>query len=181
MTPLAAIASDDRQMCDQSPETQVEVTAQRLSFHDATYVFDSCTILIARLETLLSSQHALQKVHSKSHKPFQRLWNEKFVANLLHLYRRLQTFLFLILIRKTRDQFDALVSDDVLDDLEPNVHDICIKEWPGGRQPFGTTWPWNIRPSLVVLWVRGSLPVAGLLLKKSGSLLDVLPTSSGQT
>lgn len=25
-------------------------------------------------------------------------------------------------------------------------------EWPNGQRPLSTTWPWNIRPSLVVLW-----------------------------
>lgn len=25
-------------------------------------------------------------------------------------------------------------------------------EWPSGRRPLSTTWPWNIKPSLIVLW-----------------------------
>jgi hypothetical protein len=25
-------------------------------------------------------------------------------------------------------------------------------EWPNGRRPLSSTWPWNIKPSLVVLW-----------------------------
>lgn len=25
-------------------------------------------------------------------------------------------------------------------------------EWPNGRRPLSTRWPWNIRPSLVILW-----------------------------
>lgn len=25
-------------------------------------------------------------------------------------------------------------------------------EWPNGRRPLSTTWPWNIKPSLLVLW-----------------------------
>lgn len=25
-------------------------------------------------------------------------------------------------------------------------------EWPSGRRPLSTTWPWNIKPALVVLW-----------------------------
>ncbi|KAL8942873.1 MAG: hypothetical protein Q9216_001416 [Gyalolechia sp. 2 TL-2023] len=27
-----------------------------------------------------------------------------------------------------------------------------FSEWPNSRRPLSTTWPWNIRPSLVVLW-----------------------------
>ncbi|KAI4286996.1 MAG: hypothetical protein L6R35_003753 [Caloplaca aegaea] len=27
-----------------------------------------------------------------------------------------------------------------------------FSEWPNGRRPLSTTWPWNIKPSLVVLW-----------------------------
>lgn len=25
-------------------------------------------------------------------------------------------------------------------------------EWPNGHRPLSTTWPWNIKPSLLVLW-----------------------------
>ena len=25
-------------------------------------------------------------------------------------------------------------------------------EWPSGRRPLSTTWPWNIKPALVILW-----------------------------
>ena len=25
-------------------------------------------------------------------------------------------------------------------------------EWPNGRHPLSTTWPWTVRPSLLVLW-----------------------------
>ena len=25
-------------------------------------------------------------------------------------------------------------------------------EWPNGHRPLSTTWPWNIKPSLFVLW-----------------------------
>ena len=27
-----------------------------------------------------------------------------------------------------------------------------FSEWPSGHRPLHTSWPWNIRPSLVVLW-----------------------------
>ena len=30
--------------------------------------------------------------------------------------------------------------------------DAWFAEWPGGRRPLSTTWPWNVRPSLLVLW-----------------------------
>ena len=25
-------------------------------------------------------------------------------------------------------------------------------EWPGGRRPLNTTWPWDVKPALMVLW-----------------------------
>jgi hypothetical protein len=27
-----------------------------------------------------------------------------------------------------------------------------FSEWPGGRRPLSTTWPWNVKPSLLVIW-----------------------------
>ena len=30
--------------------------------------------------------------------------------------------------------------------------DAWFAEWPSGRRPLSTTWPWNVRPSLLVLW-----------------------------
>ena len=30
--------------------------------------------------------------------------------------------------------------------------DAWFAEWPNGRRPLSTTWPWNVKPSLLVLW-----------------------------
>lgn len=30
--------------------------------------------------------------------------------------------------------------------------DAWFAEWPSGRRPLSTTWPWNVKPSLLVLW-----------------------------
>ena len=30
--------------------------------------------------------------------------------------------------------------------------DAWFAEWPSGRRPLSTTWPWNVRPALLVLW-----------------------------
>ena len=27
-----------------------------------------------------------------------------------------------------------------------------FSEWPNGERPLSTTWPWNVKPSLIVLW-----------------------------
>lgn len=31
-------------------------------------------------------------------------------------------------------------------------NDNWFTEWPNGHRPLSTTWPWNVRPSLLVLW-----------------------------
>ena len=30
--------------------------------------------------------------------------------------------------------------------------DVWFTEWPGGRRPLNTTWPWDVKVSLLVLW-----------------------------
>ena len=178
-TTLTLIASDDRLVCDKSPETLIEAATDRLSFSDLTYVFESCTILIARLEPLLRSTFSSLQHQSESTKSDHRLQNEKFVANLLHLLHRLQTVVFLILIRKTRNEINGSALRYTSEHVQRNEDKQCLKEWAGGCQPLSTTWPWSIRPSLMILWVSHILLIMYFALTEAGSLLDVLPIQAG--
>jgi hypothetical protein len=48
----------------------------------------------------------------------------------------------LLSVRERRRQSHKILS----------LRDDYFSEWPGIRKPLGSTWPWNIKPSLVVLW-----------------------------
>ena len=78
---------------------------------------------------------------------------EKFLANLEYLllwFRQcaLDAILsyFLVLVEKAVVHFfqHSLMKKGALYDW--------FSEWPNGQRPLSTTWPWNIKPSLIVLW-----------------------------
>ncbi len=73
--------------------------------------------------------------------------DEKFIANLEHLLRRLQHILFDLLVQKSIEllNIEALY-------WQQHLNDGIFAEGPGRRQQLSTTWPWNIRTSLLVLW-----------------------------
>lgn len=77
----------------------------------------------------------------------------KFVLNLEHMLLCLQQAALQAIIWRS------------LGFLEDEIHrwrehwqqqkqfcDSWFCEWPSGRRPLSTTWPWNIKSSLVVLW-----------------------------
>ena len=78
---------------------------------------------------------------------------EKYKANLEHLIMSLQ-----------KDAMDAIVQhyiemseDGLLRWYQYWLHkrgaiDDWFAEWPNGQHPLSTTWPWNIKPALLVLW-----------------------------
>lgn len=80
---------------------------------------------------------------------FDDIISEKFYANLEHLLRCLQQvalnaiaclcvgLLVTDLFRWSHHQRDA---------------DGRFAEWPNAQHPLNTTWPWNVRTVLLVLW-----------------------------
>jgi hypothetical protein len=127
-----------------------------MSLQHVAYAFDLSTFLINRLDQISSDNgHASQswKTHDVDCK---RLKDEKYIANLLHLLRRLQYFLFQILVHRSLKRLDDLHDDWKKQDSRQEGKSLdagWFSEWPSGERPLSTTWPWNIRPSLVVLWV----------------------------
>ncbi|KAK6441691.1 hypothetical protein LTR95_002082 [Oleoguttula sp. CCFEE 5521] len=73
-----------------------------------------------------------------------------YIANLEHLLLCLQQQLFCLLIELCAELLRKHIAECQKD------HDRYCKEWffeyPDVRHPLSTTWPWNIKPSLVVLW-----------------------------
>lgn len=79
--------------------------------------------------------------------------NKKSIANVEHTLRYLQ-----------RAALEALIFHGIRwleEKIQPWQHSWLqerqldfgwFSEWPNSRRPLSTTWPWNIKPSLVVLW-----------------------------
>jgi hypothetical protein len=159
---LTKIAANDRLLLDRSQKTLVEALIEHISLPHAAYVFDLSTFLINRLD-LISNDNGLACQTWKTYNAnCRRLKDEKYIANLLHLLRRLQYFLFQILVRRSLKRLDDLHDDWKKQDSRQEGKSLdadWFSEWPSGERQLNTTWPWNIRPSLVVLWVsRGLSP-----------------------
>ncbi|MCJ1281451.1 hypothetical protein MMC26_000770, partial [Xylographa opegraphella] len=79
-----------------------------------------------------------------------------FVANLEHLLLCLQQAALKALMSHSLGLLEAeiLYYQDRKEYWRPRKRrdDDWFSEWPSGRRPLSTTWPWNIKPSLVVLW-----------------------------
>ncbi|KAI9773004.1 MAG: hypothetical protein M1839_002274 [Geoglossum umbratile] len=73
---------------------------------------------------------------------------EKYIANVEHLLLRY--------IYDLRYQLRKLILLRLVVEVHLWAQQILdqgwFSEWPNGRPPLCSTWPWNIKPSLVVLW-----------------------------
>lgn len=124
------------------------------SLAEACHVFDLTTRLLARLECRQAGYHEAEAKDYPHCRPQPwSIHDEKTVANLEHLLYCLQQDAwnalvqhFLRIIDADRDHWDRYWQQIV------QLDDGWFAEWPNGRRPLSTTWPWNIRPSLVVLW-----------------------------
>jgi len=105
---------------------------------------DLTTLLLARL-------HQLQGDHLKNETDDPNL--VKYNANLEHLIRCLQQAALEALIRLSLKlmEAEALRWNNYRRRLA-QILDGWFAEWPNGQHPLSTTWPWNIKPSLVILW-----------------------------
>lgn len=78
---------------------------------------------------------------------------EKAIANLEHVLCCLRQAALEALIYRELESFEEVVEQWHQHWLQGRQLDHgWFLEWPNGRRPLSTTWPWNIRPSLVVLW-----------------------------
>ena len=150
---LSQIAANDRLFFSHSHDTLAETFAEQITVPHAAYLFDSTTFLISRLEVVSGDSSNASKSWNEYDPDCKRLKNERFIANLLHLLRRLQHVLFQILVHRSIKHVDELVSNWRDYWLQrKKLDDGWFTEWPSGERPLSTTWPWNIRPSLVILW-----------------------------
>jgi hypothetical protein len=154
--PISKVAADDNLLLCRSRETLAETLTKHISLQHVASAFDLATFLINRLDLIIRDPgHASQCWRTYS-ADCRRLQDEKYIANLLHLLRRLQYFLFQILVHKSLKRLDDLHDNWQKQDSRQEGKRLdadWFSEWPSGERPLNTTWPWNIRPSLVVLWV----------------------------
>jgi len=115
---------------------------------EVSHILDLTTILLDRLYHAKKAQDAKREPCAG----FDGIKLEKFIANLEHLLKCLQQAALEALIR---------YSLELLEGDNHQRHDYWHhwklpdddwSEWPSGRRPLSTTWPWNIKPSLLVLW-----------------------------
>jgi hypothetical protein len=78
------------------------------------------------------------------------LLDETFIYNLQHLL----DLYYGKLVKRIVNEY--LRSDQIVSENYRRIRAECgdgwFHEWPNIRRPLSTTWPWNIKPSLVVLW-----------------------------
>ena len=78
---------------------------------------------------------------------------EKFVANLEHLLRCLRQTALDAVIRHYLNSVAAYILHWHHYWLfQRRIDEGWFAEWPNNQRPLSTTWPWNVKPSLLVLW-----------------------------
>lgn len=75
---------------------------------------------------------------------------EKILANLEHLIRCLRHAVIEALLREAFKLLEIQFWGQYL--RQQRANESCFAEWPNGQPPLSTTWPWNVKPSLLVLW-----------------------------
>ena len=147
---LTKTAADDELFLSRSQDNLIETLAQHATVQQAAYMFDSSTFLIGKLEAL---QLDKARKWAEADADCRRLNEESYIANLLHLLRRLQYVLFQVLLHRSIIRLDECALHwQTYWRQQRKLGGDWFTEWPSGQRPLSTTWPWNIRPSLVVLW-----------------------------
>ena len=143
--PLSTVAAHDRLFLNHKG---VDLSHRPLK--EASHILDISSALIERL------QHAQAERRCKG---CEGEWKdpadyEKYLANLEHLLLSLQQAAFEALLRHSLDllQHDYQHWHRYLEQQQRRASAEYYSEWSSGRPPLNTTMPWNIKPSLVVLW-----------------------------
>ena len=150
---LTNVAADDRLLLSPAHNDWIATLAHAVTLPYAAYLFDLSSLLIDRLEVLRSNPTSSNARWAACDIDCKRLGDEKFMANVVHLLRRLQYTLFQILVRRSLMQLDEIAAHwQRYWQQQKKLGEGWFAEWPDGQRPLSTTWPLNIRPSLVVLW-----------------------------
>ena len=103
---------------------------------------------------LWSGDHAIRNSSGLSEESSSgELDYDKFIANLQHLLRSLQQNALEAFICHYLNIVEAHILHWHLHwRHSERIGEGWFAEWPNSQRPLSTTWPWNIKPSLLVLW-----------------------------
>lgn len=142
---LSTVANSDKFFVKRDTEIHVE----RLSLKGLTHLLVLVKDLLNSLERTPSSRGGVRTL-VEGNELLDLHLDETSVANLEHLLLCLRDQLLRLLVAKLVE----LVHRHVIEcQRDQDKHgEEWFFEFPSGRRPLSTTWPWSIRPSLAVLW-----------------------------
>ena len=111
------------------------------------------TALLARLQDYSGSNIQHIRESENGGVSYGDLEGGKFIANLEHLLRCLEKLALDAILR----YYVTIVEAHILHwhhywQYQKRIDEGWFAEWPNGQRPLSTTWPWNVEPSLLVLW-----------------------------
>lgn len=116
-------------------------------------VLDLATLLILRIRRFFGSQSTGGLGTLGEPLSSFGLECEKGLANLEHMLRCLQQAALEALIQISLKRLEGdLVAWYQYWRQRRHASVSWFSEWSSSRRPLRTTWPWNIKPSLIVLW-----------------------------
>ena len=113
-------------------------------------VLDLTTTLLRRMKCLRRSLSTEgENAYASFELTVDDVFSDQFYANLEHLLRCLQ--------QVALDAIVCLCLNLLVADLFRWSHhqrdaDAWFAEWPNAQHPLNTTWPWNVKTALLVLW-----------------------------
>lgn len=118
----------------------------------ASNVLDNTTLMLERITALQEDEVMRQQVIA-GYGFNDGIDFEKYLANLEHMLRCLQQAAFQALVQHSLEalQTDYSHWSKYLEQVQRSCAD-WYSEWSSGRPPLNSRMPWNIKPSLVVLW-----------------------------
>lgn len=124
-----------------------EQTARTSSTATLSQILASTKLVLDYLQ-LQGRQSSINR--KNSNEVCDKLKCQKFLANLEHLIRCLRHAVIEALLQEALRLLEIQFWDQYL--RQQREIEGCFAEWPNSQPPLNTTWPWNVKPSLVVLW-----------------------------
>lgn len=115
-------------------------------------IYDLTSLLLARLSTFAKAKGNLEWPSEAWTSILDKFEHCKDVVNLSQFLKNLQRAALESFIHHGLEYPIEGGQDWHQHWLQKQKKFEIFSEWPNSRRPLSTTWPWNIRPSLVVLW-----------------------------